>query len=358
MSRDKCGCHVHNRPLSEHKRDVTNSNASKHHQPDRLKLLFRDHRGYRAMSEQKVSEWLSNNKQFYNVIPKDLTEIPEHIFNPSEKADTEWRQDRSTFMPPKSENSVTNRHSRNLDSEDIQNTRTYRDKMNHFFQKTVGSKPVRNSSHLMSKSNRQSIRSQKRQRLFDPPATSSEESASCKSYTRNHELTYGSSRQHKSSAIRRDSHSMVPKGSVHNKRQSECLPVNANYTTARKTLPTTLQNNSFNRPKNKTANTYSLEPIRSLTQAFSLKRPSISRPTTVSANIPKREKNLRRINFMPVNKYPHYQLDTHNEMLHRMQRSRSQSTAWRSPYAMKKLHRFATMWLGGTDKSGSYLYTK
>ncbi|TPP45083.1 hypothetical protein FGIG_08762 [Fasciola gigantica] len=342
--------------------EATNTNAREHSQPDRLKLLFRDQRGYRALSEQKVSEWLSKNKQYYLVVPKDLTEIPEQIFSPLEHAEPEWRHEDPQSTQGKSEISTQNVDSRALGgSNEAYQSQKNRDKMNHFAHKLSTQKHKGHHSsmiiHKSELSHSRGLRSLARQpregrRGHESDlhrterSTTTTESVSTRLVQRELERLSGMHKRHRTTCSRRESHSLVPNSSHVHRRQSEGWPVNSNCLGARKTLPSMLQNNAHSRQRYRMPEAY-LEPVRSLQQT-SFKRLQNSKRQTVAA-LPRREKIPRKFEMLPVGK--DCQLQEARNQLMKFAKSRSHSAVWRSPCTIQRLQRFATMWMGANGRS-------
>ncbi|VDP73840.1 unnamed protein product [Echinostoma caproni] len=347
----------------QHNNEATNTNAREHNQPDRLKLLFRDQRGYRALSEQKVTEWLSKNKQYYLVVPKDLTEIPEQIFSPLDPNDSEWRHEDPHSVQVKSDLSIQNLESRGLGgSSDAYQQRKQRDKMNHFSQKL--STPKHNGHHssvVIHKSelsHSRGLRSSARQpregrRRQDSEfhraerSTTTTESLSTRPIHCELERISGMNKRHRHTCSRRDSHSLIPNSSHMHRRQSEGWPVNSSCLAARKTLPSMIQNNAYSRQRYRLPETC-VEPVRSLQQNLPFKKAQNIRRQTM-ATLPRHEKVPRKFEMLPVGKDCLLQ-EARNQLM-KFSKTRSQSAVWRSPYTIKRLQRFATMWMNGNGKS-------
>nr|CDS25700.1 expressed protein [Hymenolepis microstoma] len=61
----------------------SNSNAKENSSsPDRLKKMFPERQSHKILAEQKVSDWLVKNQAYTNILPKDMTDIPENLLLP------------------------------------------------------------------------------------------------------------------------------------------------------------------------------------------------------------------------------------------------------------------------------------
>lgn len=314
------------------------------------------------LSEQKVSEWLSKNKQYYLVVPKDLTEIPEQIFSPLEQTEHEWRHDDPQSNQAKSEMSTQNADSRAFGgSSEVYQPQNNRDKMNHFARKLSTQKHNGHHSsmiiHKSEQSHSRGLRSLARQPRESrrghelglhriERSTTTTESLSTRLAQRELERLSGMHKRHRPSCSRRESHSLVPNSSHVHRRQSEGLPVTSNCMGARKTLPSMLQNNAHCRQRCRIPEAY-LEPVRSL-QHTSFKRLQNSK-RQIAAALPRREKIPRKFEMLPVGKDCHLQ-EARNQLM-TFAKSRSHSAVWRSPGAIQRLQRFATFWMGASGRS-------
>lgn len=59
-----------------------NTNARNQHSRDRLRQLFTERHSHKALSEQKVSDWLLRYRSYFHCSPKDLSDIPDSIWAP------------------------------------------------------------------------------------------------------------------------------------------------------------------------------------------------------------------------------------------------------------------------------------
>ncbi|CAL8102414.1 unnamed protein product [Calicophoron daubneyi] len=342
--------------------EATNTNAREHNQPDRLKILFRDHRGYRALSEQKVTEWLTKNKRFYNVVPADLTEIPEQIFAPIIRDDSDVPNETSRSNAPRSDLSAHNAEARRYvhDSHDSHGySRRHRDKMNHYSQRTSTSRRANNHSlaycsktdhcHMkalksISKHAKDSRRTLESEANPGERSTTTGDSLSTRLMNRDEHIS-GANRRQKGIYSRREYHSVAPKSNL-SRRQSDGWPVNGGGLGARRTLPSMLQNNAYIRQRFKCTD-IGVDPVQSLQQSGSLKRPPVMRRSGL-VPVVRKEGYPRRFELLPVGK-DHNILGGQGAL--GIPKSRSQSAVWRSPYTMKKLHRFAALWMNEANRS-------
>ncbi|KAA3672739.1 uncharacterized protein DEA37_0008724 [Paragonimus westermani] len=339
--------------------EATNTNAREHNQPDRLKLLFREQRGYRTLSEQKVTEWLSKNKQFYAIMPKDLTEIPEQIFSPLESTENECPNEGTPSNVRKSDHSGHNATlNGNLHgSTEGYPTSKHRDKMNHYLQKSHATRPVNygsvvlaKSEYLQLKQNKLSSTANKEiRRIRESDANRIDRSTtaadSLSTRTMNRELDPVTTKRTKHSNSRRDSHSLVQRSATI-KRHGEPWPLNGVLVAARRALPGILQNNACVRQRIKLADSC-LEPVRSLQQTLSWKKTLNIRKQGPSS-VPKRRREQHRFELMPIGKeYSVHEARSHVMKCHR---STSQTVIRNSPSLMRRTRKIATICNSNTEE--------
>ncbi|KAG5444423.1 hypothetical protein CSKR_103044 [Clonorchis sinensis] len=327
--------------------EATNTNAREHTQPDRLKLLFREQRGYRALSEQKVTEWLSKNKEFYTVMPKDLTEIPDQIFSPMESMANEKTAEKTYSNPSKSERSGhTNPHGH----ADGHSSRRPRDKMNHYMQRTSSKHHTHHSSVMIHKHDsshtKRTKSSSKRHRnmgKLDSDTNHFDESTTSADGLSPREFELLSGRRHRLTCSRRESHCLAPRSSTMTKRPIDPWPANSTILASKRGLPSMVQNNALNRQRLKLRDSV-IEPVSSLQQSLSLKRSSDFRRQGL-CSIPKRERLPKRVELGK----DFSTQDSHVPM-RPFQKPRSRSVMWQSPATIKRLQKIATMWVSRRGK--------
>ncbi|KAF6771912.1 hypothetical protein AHF37_09205 [Paragonimus kellicotti] len=339
--------------------EATNTNAREHSQPDRLKLLFRDQRGYRTLSEQKVTEWLSKNKQFYAIMPKDLTEIPEQIYSPLESTENECPNEGTQSNVQKNDHSGHNAiFNGNLHgSTEGYPTRKHRDKMNHHLQKSQTTRPVNygsvvlvKSDYLQSKQNKLSSKATKETRRtresdanrIDRSTTTAD---SLSTRIMNREIVPMTTKRTKHSNSRRDSHSLAQRSATI-KKHREPWPLNSVLVAARKTLPGMLQNNAYIRQRIKLVDSC-LEPVRSLQQTMPWKKTQIIRKQGLSS-VPKREREQNRFELTPMGK--DYSIQEARNQVMKYHRTTSQTAIRNSPSFLKRTRKIATMWSNNEEK--------
>lgn len=354
ISADQCYHRGINRKLR--RVHATNTNAREHGQPDRLKLLFRDQRGYRALSEQKVHEWLSKNKQFYTVMPKDLVEIPEQIFCPPEPLEKDLVDEESHSHVNKSEQSGHNASSNGYghSTQDDYHLRRNRDKMNHYMPKSNNARHHTNHSSnvhhrsdvYQSKFNKPLKKNQKDSKpIVDCDVNRTERSTttaeSLSTRMMNKEVDKLTGRNQRLNTSRRDSHSLAHRTSLSMKRQSESMHANNSILPNRRTLPGMFQNNALIRQRLKLADSC-MEPVRSLQHAITSKRSSIARRHGLYS-IPKRERVHRLFEMTPMGRDCSIQ-EARNQLA-RLRKASSQSVVWQSPSTLKRLRNYASIWM-------------
>lgn len=347
------------RPARVRQLGATNTNAREHSQPDRLKLLFRDQRGYRTLSEQKVSEWLSKNNQFYTTMPKDLTEIPENIYSPLQDPE-ELQNEVASTQINRSERSG---HNATLqchisDSYAVYQIKRKKYKMNHYIPKSGGHRQQINNGPLvihkaevvhrkLSRSLGRMNRGDKRNDDSDvhriDGSTSAASSSSQLTSKKREPLA---KKRYQLTNSGRDSHSMALHSYKTARWHLEKWPPNNPISDNRKTLPSMLQNNATIKQRLRQTDSC-IEPGKTMHRTSSSKRSRSIRRQGLCA-LPSRGEVYRKPELRPTGKDCSTQ-DSRSQLT-KVHTPISCSSAWQSPANMNRLRKIAAMWMGGETK--------